>query len=123
MTGDESLVGDRRIRKFPSKVGARRGVRVEIHSWVGVSAGASHYCVRIKADPNLLWSEKEGAWIQLYVDTGADDTFSLDEAKVLTERDAVKVATAFLKTVMTPEYYLDWCDEVCPCPKSLRQYL
>ena len=86
-TGDWGILGDDRIRHWPSETGDKRPLKVDISSWVGISAGAKHVKVIVAEAENEWWCENENAWVRIYTDTesgGYEMT-----ANVLTNEEAI----------------------------------
>ncbi len=84
---DWKLLGDDRIPRWPSKIGEKRKIRVDISSWVGTSVGAKHVYAKIEEEPNQWWSESENTWVELSCDAGR--TGYTMRGDVMTEKEAV----------------------------------
>lgn len=95
------MLGDDRIRRFPSTIGEKREIRVEITTWKGISLGAKHYDVSVVEQENSWWSESENAWVHINEDSEKRG-FHLN-AGVLTEEQAVKVAKMFVGLIAGPK--------------------
>jgi hypothetical protein len=94
---DWNILGDDRIQRWPSKIGEKRKLRIDIRSWVGLSIGAKHIDVQISEQKNMWWSEQENAWVELSCDC-SNIGYELN-AKVLNEDDGIKIAKAFVSIV------------------------
>lgn len=93
----EVIGGPERIARFPSKIGEKRNIRVEITSWIGLSIGAKHHSVNVEEQRNSWWSESENAWVELSCDS-QNRGYSM-RAEVLTEEEAIKLAKHFIKII------------------------
>jgi len=95
---DWNVLGkEERIRRWPSKIGEKRPLRVEITSWVGISIGAKHTYVKVKEANNGWWCEDENCWVELSCDSEKGG-YSL-EASVNNEDEAVALAKHFVELV------------------------
>lgn len=95
---DWEILGDDRIRRWPSKIGEKRGLTIRISSWVGTAAiGAKHYNLRIEEAENMWWSEKENDWVRLSCDTHSGG-YTMDAA-MLKPVECIKLARAWLDIV------------------------
>jgi hypothetical protein len=99
-TSDWGILRGERIPRWPSKIGEKRTIRVEINSWVGISIGAKHVNVKVEEAENMWWCEEENAWVRIYEDA-ENGGYEL-RAKVMTDEEAVKTAIAFVKTIAGP---------------------
>ena len=96
-TDNWEILGADRIRRWPSQIGEKRPLKVNIDSWVGLSLGAKHVNVRVEEAENMWWSELENAWVRIYTDT--ESTGYEMKAKLLHESEAIKMAKAFILLV------------------------
>lgn len=96
-TDDWGILGDDRIRRWPGTWGGKRSIRVDWHSWVGVSPGARHIDVDVKEEDNQWWCEVENAWVTIYRDSAATG-YDL-RAKVYTESEAKEVSEFFVELI------------------------
>lgn len=96
-THDWNILKGERIPRWPSKIGEKRPLRVEITSWKGISSGARHHYCHVQEQDNQWWCEDENAWISLSCDTG-NKGYSMN-ADVMTESEAVALAKLFVKLV------------------------
>jgi len=101
-THDWNYIGDERIPRYPSKIGEKRPIHVDINSWIG-SIGAKHWYVTVKEKNNMWWSERENAWVEISCDSEKEG-YSLDKASVMTVEEAVELAIAFLKIIHPTDY-------------------
>jgi hypothetical protein len=85
------------IERWPSKISERRGVSVEISTWVGTDHGAKHFKISIEEVDNQFWSEKRNMWVRVLCHNGSRG-LSLD-ANVLSAKDAVKLAKTYMKMI------------------------
>lgn len=112
---DWEILGEDRIPRWPSKIGEKRGIKVEINSWVGISVGAKHYNVTVEEQDNMWWSEKENSWVELSCDSERGG-YSL-RASLLTKEEAIKVAKFFVKLIAGKElknHIVSWDSDTCP---------
>lgn len=106
---DWEILKGERIRRWPSASGGLREIRVEISSWVGMSAGAKHTNVTVVEEDNQWWCEDENAWVSLSCDAerGGYDL----RASVFTKEEAIKVAKHFLRLITREhpnDYEVNW---------------
>lgn len=94
---DWKILGDDRIRRWPSKIGEKRGLKIDIRSWVGLSIGAKHVDVKISEQKNMWWSEEQNAWVELTCDS--ENTGYEIDAKVLNEDEAIKITKFFVNLI------------------------
>lgn len=97
----DMLKGEERIRRWPSKIGDKRGLTVEISSWCGISIGAKHIYLKIKEEDNMWWCEKENCWVRVSCDSEKGG-YSL-EADLLTNDEAVKLAKFVVDMICGPK--------------------
>ena len=100
--GDWNDLGEERIRRYPSKVGELRTIYVKTNTWKGLSSGSKHWYVEVKEKDNMWWDEKENAWREIY-DDSEKGGYSL-QASVMTEQEAIDLATHFIKTIHPDDY-------------------
>jgi len=91
---DWKILGEDRIQRWPSKIGEKRPIKVEISSWIGISVGAKHIKVNVEEEENQWWCEDENAWVTLSCDAERGG-YSL-KAEVYTEEEAIKTAKYFI---------------------------
>ena len=96
-TNNWNILDGERIRRWPSPFGGKRGISVDMYSWVGVSPWARHIEITVDEEKNQWWSESENAWISIYSDSTASG-YSL-RASVYTEKEAKKVSDYFVKLI------------------------
>jgi len=96
-THDWGILKKERIRRWPSKIGEKRNLRVEITSWVGISIGAKHIYVKVEEQDNSWWCEDENAWVELSCDAEKGG-YSLT-ASVTSEDEAITLAKYFVELV------------------------
>ncbi len=78
------------VRRFPTAT-RKRVITVNVTTWKGMAVGASHFYVRIEAEPNPLWDSKEGFWRVAWGDKEAHDIeYSLRCATELAAWEFVK---------------------------------
>ena len=95
---DWNVLKGERIRRWPSKIGDKRGINVDISSWVGISIGAKHVNVEVAEEHNQWWSEEDNAWVDLSCDAERNG-YSL-KASVYTNKEAIKVAKFFIRLIV-----------------------
>jgi hypothetical protein len=108
-TGDWGILRGERIPRWPSKIGEKRPIRVEINSWVGISIGAKHVNVNVAEAENMWWCEEENAWVRIYTDSESGG-YEM-RSKVLTEEEAVSLALAFVTLIAgkgRKHHTVDW---------------
>lgn len=93
----EAIGSKERIPRFPSKIGEKRNIRVEITSWVGTSIGSKHFYVQVEEQNNSWWSESENAWIELSCDS-TKAGYSM-YASVMTKDEAIKLAKYYIEMI------------------------
>lgn len=98
---DWNILGKDRIRRWPSKIGEKRAVRVTIDTWIGISFGAHHWYVEVIEEDNEWWSEEENAWVHLSCDSERGG-INL-KAAVDSQDKAVELARWFVKTMFCAE--------------------
>ncbi len=94
---DWNILGKDRIRRWPSKIGEKRPIQVEIFTWSGISVGAKHFYVNVKEEDNMWWSELENAWVELSCDSEKGG-YNL-HADVLDNKEAIKLALYFINLI------------------------
>ena len=98
MTSDWSILGDDRIRRWPSKNKKdKRALIVEITSWIGTSPGAKHYYLKIDEEKNQWWSSSKNDWVEIYNDTSANG-YHL-HADMMSEDECIKLAKSYIDLV------------------------
>jgi len=100
-TNDWGILKGKRIPRWPGKIDDKRGIKIEISSWVGTSIGARHTYVKVSEEDNMWWCEHEKAWVKIYTDTQSSG-YSL-EANVFTEQEALKIAKYFIELIAGKE--------------------
>ncbi len=106
---DWEILGDEdRIRRWPSQIGEKRGLKVRLYTWVGTCAiGATHFSVSIEEQNNMWWCEERNAWVELTCDlerSGISLSASLSK-----QEDAIKVALKFIEITGVKETHeISW---------------
>ena len=107
---DWKILGDDRIPRWPSKIGEKRPIRVEINSYTTIGAiGAKHWYVNVEEHKNQWWSEERNAWVELSCDSG-NKGYHL-RASVLTIDEAIEVAKMFVVLIAGQrrrKHYVEW---------------
>ena len=97
------------IMRWPSKIGEKRPLKINISSWVGMSAGARHVYAEVTEEDNEYWSEENNAWVSVSCSSEASG-YHL-KADVYTEKEAVRIALTFVEIVAgrhRTEHVIGW---------------
>lgn len=89
-TSDWGVLGNDRIPRWPSKIGEKRKIRVDISSWIGTSPGAKHTYASVVEENNQWWSESENTWVEIYSDSSKSGYSA--KGDLMTEVEAVAFA-------------------------------
>lgn len=98
---DWNILGDDRIRRWPSKIGEKRGLTIDIRTWAGLSIGAKHIDIQISEQKNMWWCEDKNAWVELTCD--AENTGYEFDAKVLSVDEAIRMAVFIVELIAGKE--------------------
>jgi hypothetical protein len=50
------------VRMFPNNAGVVQQISADVNSWMGLSEGAKHFYLRLRAEENPLWDPYYGLW-------------------------------------------------------------
>jgi hypothetical protein len=87
-----------RIPRWPSKIGEKRPLVVEITSWVGISAGARHYYAHIKEHEQCWWDNEDNRWAVVSGEDSRDFKVDVDAPR---REAAIKIAKAVVKAILS----------------------
>lgn len=85
------------IQRWPSKIGEKRGIKVDVYTWVGYDGGAKHFNVHVDEIDNQFWSEKKNEWVRVSCHSASRGASLM--ASVFSAKDAVKLAKTYLKMI------------------------
>jgi len=87
--------------------GRKRGLKVQVISFVGVSIGAKHYDASIDEDDNPIWNWKDKIWSNAYVDLDRKGS-DLSSPRFYTEKDAMDWVFRMLSVFDPQKYEVHW---------------
>ena len=82
------------IRRWPSRTDEKRGIDIDLATWVGTAIGASHYRITVQEEVNGIWDEDENGWRVCWDENDHGSAFT---AVLTDQKEVLNIVKRFVK--------------------------